>query len=285
MSALVMFGLDQYLRGMKKIVALILTAFILAPTAAVAMGSGDKFSDAQTGLTYSVYKPTKTLGMAAVTFSLLPCQPGKEEWIYLKYGGSKRYIEIMETMGGVKCSNPGLSKYLRTVVVNGAKAKVYVYCDPTKPASYKKCTVLDIGRVGGYLMFMTKAVKPFKKTEIQVQGIGGVTYLQLLAIARGLKRVSASGNTFSQVVAPVMLDPLTTAEVSVRAGNTVVLTVSDPDNWSGAVKDSKIAEFIAGGNQGSYVSNPGIKALTLGKTTVHLVHGNDSFELELTVTP
>ncbi|CAB4700566.1 unannotated protein [freshwater metagenome] len=187
---------------MKKVLALVLALVMVVPTTATAMGSGDKYSDAQTGLTYTVYKPSNTLGLKASKFSLLPCQPGQEEWIYVKYGGTARYLEIMETMAKVKCSDPGISKYLRVAKINGITAKVYVYCDPAKAESFAKCGVNDIARVGGYLIFTTKAAKGLKGTEIQVQGIGGITYSQLLAVAKSFKTVTASGNLLSPVTAP-----------------------------------------------------------------------------------
>ena len=272
---------------MKKFITLVLALTVLAPTAALAMGSGDKFSDAQTGLTYSVYKPSTTLGLAAVTFSLLPCQPGKEQWLYAKYGGTKRYLEIMETMAGVKCSNPGLSKYLRVAAINGVNAKVYVYCDPMNAAAFKKCGVNDIARVGGYLMFTTKAVKPYKGAEIQVQGIGGITYAQLLTVAKGLKTVKASGKALPQVIAPVMIDPTTSTQVSVKLGNSVVLTVTDPAVWSSHILTDGILEFVPGGNQGTYTTNPAFKAVGVGTTVVHLLNSTDVtkvYELQITVT-
>ena len=187
---------------MKKVLALVLALVVVAPTAAIAMGSGDKYSDAQTGLTYTVYKPSNTLGLKASKFSLLPCQPGQEAWLYVKYGGTARYLEIMETMEKIKCSDPGISKYLRVAKINGITAKVYVYCDPAKAESFAKCGVNDIARVGGYLIFTTKAAKGLKGTEIQVQGIGGITYSQLLAVAKSLKTVTASGNLLPQVTPP-----------------------------------------------------------------------------------
>lgn len=172
---------------MKKPIAIILCALFLLPGAAVAMGSGDKFSDAQTGLTYTVYKPTNTLGLPISTFQLLSCGENAEQWIYAKFGGTKRYVEIMQTMAGVKCSDPGLAKQLKNVKIGGISAKLFVYCDPTKPAATAKCTSVDIGRVGGYLIFTNKAAKNLKQTEIQVQVVGGITYAQLLKVANSLK--------------------------------------------------------------------------------------------------
>ncbi len=269
--------------SMRKAVAIALCAVFLSPLTAIAMGSGDKFSDAQTGLTYTVYKPSNTLGLTASKFQLITCGMGSEQWIYVKYGGTKRYLEIMQTMAGVKCSDPGLSKYLKTMPINGVSAKLYVYCDPTKAAAFKKCGTADIERVGGYLMFTNKAAKNLKRTEIQVQAIGGITYAQLLSVAKSLKTVTASGK-MSQALPPVMIDPAMTSQVSVKLGNSVVFTVADPDKWSVNVVDMSIAEFIPGGDQGSYTTNPAVKALKIGTTTMHVTHGTDLFEIELTVT-
>ena len=156
---------------------------------AFAMGSGNKFVDAQTGLTYTVYKPSTTLGMTGKAFQLIDCQPEEEQWLYVKYGGSVRYIEIMESMAGVKCSDPPIAKLLKPVVINGAKAQVYVNCDPAKTESFKKCGTEDIIRLGGYLIFTTKAGKILKGTRIQVVAMGGITYAQLITVAKGLKPV------------------------------------------------------------------------------------------------
>jgi hypothetical protein len=172
---------------MKKSIAIFLFSLFLSPGAALAMGSGDKYSDAQTGLTYTVYKPSNTLGLSGSAFQLLSCGENAEQWIYSKYGGVKRYLEIMQTMAGIKCSDPGLSKRLTNVKINGTNAKLYVYCDPTKPAVAAKCTSADIARVGGYLIFTNKAAKNLKPTEIQVQVMGGITYAQLLKVAQSLK--------------------------------------------------------------------------------------------------
>ncbi|CAB4794817.1 unannotated protein [freshwater metagenome] len=268
---------------MRKAIAIALTAIFLLPPASLAMGSGDKFSDAQTGLTYTVYKPSITLGLSASKFQLITCGVGSEQWIYAKYGGTKRYVEIMQTMAGVKCSDPGISKQLKNVKINGVNAKVYVYCDPSRPAVFAKCTTSDIARLGGYLIFTNKAAKNLKPTEIQVQGIGGVTYAQLVTVAKSLKTVTASGN-ISQMLPPIFIDPATATEVSVKVGSSVVLTVTEPDKWSGQVADPSIATFVPGGDQGTYTTNPALTANAVGTTSVHIIHGSDSFELQLTVT-
>ena len=274
------------LSPVKKVMAIVLALLVMGP----AMGASDRFADSQTGLTYSVYKPSNTLGLKTTKFSLLACQPGEQDWIFVQYGGTVRYLQIMQTMAGVTCSNPGLSKYLKTVLVNGIKAKVYAYCDPSQMsvAAYKRCGIEDIGRVGGYLMFTTKPLKELSATEIQVQGIGGITYAQLVAVAKGLKTVKASGRPLAQVLPPIMIDPLTTTDVTVRAGSSIVLTVADPAKWSAEVVTPGIVAFVPGGDQGGYITNPSFKALESGATTVKLVNSDDPtkvYQLEITVTP
>ena len=274
------------LSPVKKVLAIVLALLVMGP----AMGASDRFADSQTGLTYSVYKPSNTLGLKTTKFSLLACQPGEQDWIFVQYGGTVRYLQIMQTMAGVKCSDPGLSKFLKTVLVNGIKAKVYAYCDPSQMsvAAYKRCGIEDIGRVGGYLMFTTKPLKELSATEIQVQGIGGITYAQLVAVAKGLKTVKASGRPLAQVLPPIMIDPLTTTDVTVRAGSSIVLTVADPAKWSAEVVTPGIVAFVPGGDQGGYITNPSFKALESGATTVKLVSSDDPtkvYQLEITVTP
>ena len=270
----------------KKTIAIMCALLFLAPATAVA--ASDKFSDSQTTLSYSVYKPSNTLGLKTSKFSLLQCLPDEQDWLFVQYGGTVRYLQIMQTMGGVKCSDPGLSKYLRAALVNGNKAKVYAYCDPTQMslAAYKRCGIEDIARVGGYLIYTTKAVKPYASTEIQVQGFGGITYAQLLAVAKGLKTVKASGRPLAQVLPPIMIDPLTTTDVSVRAGSSIVLTVADPAKWSAEVLSDGIVSFVPGGDQGGFITNPALKALISGATTVKLVNSDNPtkiYQLEITV--
>ena len=270
----------------KKTIAIMCALLFLAPATAVA--ASDKFSDSQTTLSYSVYKPSNTLGLKTSKFSLLQCLPDEQDWLFVQYGGTVRYLQIMQTMGGVKCSDPGLSKYLRAALVNGNKAKVYAYCDPTQMslAAYKRCGTEDIARVGGYLIYTTKAVKPYASTEIQVQGFGGITYAQLLAVAKGLKTVKASGRPLAQVLPPIMIDPLTTTDVSVRAGSSIVLTVADPAKWSAEVLSDGIVSFVPGGDQGGFITNPALKALISGATTVKLVNSDNPtkiYQLEITV--
>lgn len=156
------------------------------------MAARDKYADAQASLSYSVSKPSKTLGLGTSKFELIPCANETEPWLYTKFGGTVRYLEIMQSKAGIKCSDPGVSKKLRSVTINGNNAQVHVYCDPAKAASFAKCTRADITRLGGYILFTNKGTKNRTPAQIQVQGFGGVTYSQLLDVAKSLAPVKAS---------------------------------------------------------------------------------------------
>jgi len=154
-------------------------------------------------------------------------------------------------------------------------------------AAYRRCGTEDIARVGGYLIYTTKALKGFEATEIQVQGIGGITYAQLISVAKSLKTVKASGNTLAQALPPIMVDPTVTTDVSVRAGRSIVLTVTDPAKWSAEVMIAGVVAFVPGGDQGGFITNPSLRALVSGATTVKLVNSDNPtkvYQLEITVT-
>ena len=273
-----------------KVLALVI-ALAISTSSAYAMGSGDKFQDAQTGLSYIVYKPSDTAGLKLTSVKLIDCGMGREQWVAVKYGSGKKFIEIFQNMSGKPCSDPGLSKKLANVKVNSVMSQVHVYCDPSKPSTFKKCTTAEITKVGGYLMFTATNKLGMKATQIQVQGFGGITYKELLAVAKNLKPmitqmgISSSGGT-SQALPPVMIDPATTSEVSVRVTRTIVLTVAESGNWSAIIADSKIAKFVAGGDQGSYMTNPSITPLAVGSTSA-MISGPDgkNYLLTITVTP
>ena len=182
---------SQYPWPMKRLSVLLIGCALLVQPPSVA--ASDRYADAQTSLSYTVFKPAKTLGLSTSKFELAPCANQTEPFVYAKFGGSVRYMEIIQSKAGVRCSDPGVSKKLRNVTINGSSAQVHVYCDPAKAASFAKCTSADITRVGGYLLFTNKGAKSLSATQIQVQGFGGVAYSQLLDVARSLTAVKASG--------------------------------------------------------------------------------------------
>ncbi len=165
-----------------------------AASTAPAKRSGDQYVDAQTGLTYSLYKPVNTLNLPQSKFQLLQCGGGGEEWVFTAFGKSAKKIEIMQTMIGAHCSNPGLSMKVATTKINGISAEVRAYCDPTKKAAAKSCNTSSITKVGGYLTFTLPGYYGMKSTSMQVQGIGGITYAQLIAVARSMTPASTKAS-------------------------------------------------------------------------------------------
>jgi hypothetical protein len=115
------------LRSRLVITAIAFSLSLLNGATAIAMGSGNSYVDAQTGLTYSLYKPVNTVGLTQSKFQLLQCGGGGEQWVYVRFSKGVKKIEVMQTMKGAHCSDPGLSVRLADVKINGITAKAYVY--------------------------------------------------------------------------------------------------------------------------------------------------------------
>jgi len=177
-----------------RITLLVLSLLFISAIPASAMGSGDPYLDAQTGLTYSLYKPVNTLGLPQTAFKVLVCGGGGEEWVYTRFSKGKKQIEVMQTMAGSHCSDPGMSVKMPSVKVDGISAQVFVYCDPTQKNARKNCSTAKISTVGGYLLFTLPGYYGMKKVQMQVQGVGGVTYAQLIAIARSMTPASTKAS-------------------------------------------------------------------------------------------
>ena len=177
-------------RYFTSVISLLVLSLALSSCTANAMGSGNKYVDAQAGLTYSLYKPVNTLGIAQNKFQLLVCGGGGEEWVYVSFSKGTKKIEIMQTMSGAHCSNPGLSVKMPGVKVNAISASVFVYCDPTRPNAAKNCKTSDITKVGGYLMMTLPGYYKMKPTTMQVQVSGGLSYADLLSVARSMTPAS-----------------------------------------------------------------------------------------------
>ena len=160
--------------------------FAFCATPANAKGSGDKFGDAQAGLTYGVYKPTNTLGLKRSMFQVMKCQPGMEKWVAASYGFGKKRIDIYQNKLDEYCSDAGVSKEVGTTTIKGVLARVFVYCEPWMPKAYAACTARDIAKFGGYLLFVPSPKLNFNPTSIQVQGVGGITFRQLRTVALSL---------------------------------------------------------------------------------------------------
>jgi hypothetical protein len=153
------------------------------------LGSGDPYVDAQSGLTYAIWKPATTVGLKLSEVKLLICSVKSEQWISATYGAKKRYVQIMESDSKAKCSDLGIGKQLANVKIGTVTAKVFAFCNSANHTEWKTCSTTDIGRVGGYVVWTASKTKLLKATSVEVLGLG-VSYKDILATARSLKLLS-----------------------------------------------------------------------------------------------
>ena len=158
---------------------------LLLPTCAYAMGSGDKYSDLQTGVTYVVYKPSNTLKLPPLNFEVRPCRlfPKKDVALLAGFGGMDHGIALVETAAAFNCTGVDHPVALPGVMINGIKAQVGIYCGS------RTCKSSEFSHYGGEISFIAPARKSLKATYIRVGTQGGFTLAQLIAFATGLKPV------------------------------------------------------------------------------------------------
>ena len=164
------------------IASLALLSLSLTPSAQ-AMGSGDSYLDAQTGLTYQVLKPTNTKDLLLNSFKLTPCKGSPEAIIQAKYG-EDRSIQIQISPLKVKCGPTQGGRTVASTTINGSPGKITVLCPKT--LSSKRCSTSDLQNYGGSLTWSTKGNKIYKGSQI-ILTTSGISYKDLLLIARSMK--------------------------------------------------------------------------------------------------
>ena len=173
---------------MKKILVLALVLIASTSQGAFAMGSGNKYQDAQTGVSYRIFQPASTGDLILRSFTMQSCGPKNEQWLAAIYG-EDRSVQFLETDAKVKCSNPGLGVKVATALINGNKATIVAFCDPANSKQWKSCKTSDIHNYGGYAMWKVPSTKRLHGTEIEVL-VSGFTYEDLLKLARGMNPVT-----------------------------------------------------------------------------------------------
>ena len=172
---------------MKKILLIpfLAVSLVLPSSFASAMGSGDKFSDLQTGVTYAVYKPSNTLNLKPLNFEVRPCRlfPGKDSYLLAGYGGMDQGIALVESSAAYNCAGIDHPKSLGAISINGIKANLGIYC------SGVKCIASKFSQFGGEITFTAPGTKNLKPTFIRLGSQGGFSQAQLIAFAKGLQRV------------------------------------------------------------------------------------------------
>lgn len=165
--------------------SLIALTFVTNMPASQAMGSGDKYSDLQTGVTYGIYKPTTTLGLPPLNFEIRPCRlfPKKDAYLLAGFGGMDHGIALVETAAAFNCTGVDTPVSLGSTMINGNKAQVGIYC-PTK-----SCPASKFSQYGGEITWTTPKTKVLAATYIRLGTQGGFTLKQLTDFATGLKLV------------------------------------------------------------------------------------------------
>lgn len=227
------------------LLALISITFLgISSIPAQAMGSGNPYEDAQVGLNYVVYQPSFTAGLALKSFGMHKCGMG-DLALNVNYGSGKKNFLLTES--SIKNVCP-----MNMMLIRGATRTVM-----TKPGAGN--------------------LTPTQVVIISV-GIPRAQINQLFSHL--VPRYTAPG---SKVVAPVLVDPTVVTNATVALTNVVVFTVPDPDKWSATVADPSVVSFTPGGNQGTYTTNPGLKPLKKGSTTVTLNHDGTLITFSVTV--
>jgi hypothetical protein len=172
---------------MKKLIAVAVLAISLLSnlTEADAMGSGNKYSDLQTGVSYGIYEPSNTLSLPPLNFEVRPCRlfPKKDEYLLAGFGTMDHGISLIETSALYNCSGVDHPKSLGTTTINGVKAEIGIYCTGVK------CTTNNFSKYGGEITFTMPKTKYLAATFIRVGSQGGFTLQQITTFARGLKLV------------------------------------------------------------------------------------------------
>jgi len=88
-------------RLVASLVALFLTISIVP---AQAMGTGNPYQDAQSGLNYVVYQPSYTSGLVLKSDTLVPsCHKGATDAFVITYGSGKKFFTLTENSSKNMC--------------------------------------------------------------------------------------------------------------------------------------------------------------------------------------
>ena len=178
----------EYTYFMKKIFAVALLIIALIQSPAFATEANNKFKAAQSGVHYQIFQPGPTGDLILRSFDMQSCGPKNEHRLAAIYG-EDRSIQFLETDAAIKCSNPGLGVKVATVDINGNKATIVAFCDPSNKKQWKSCKASDIHNYGGYAIWKVPPTKSLHGTEIEVL-VSGFAYEDLLKLAKGMKPVT-----------------------------------------------------------------------------------------------
>lgn len=160
----------------------------LATSPATAMGTGNPYQDLQVGVGYTVYQPSFTAGLKmSHGGSNSVCPAGTEANLSVSYGThGKREFTVSE--GSPMCWDIATGPTVLTTTIQGAKAEVVAYCDPSMGT---KCKASDVLKYGGHLSVTLPAKAPYRSTTVWIETYGkkNLSAQQLVQIAKSMTPV------------------------------------------------------------------------------------------------
>ena len=118
--------------------SLITLLLVVGISPALAMGTGNPYQDAQSGLNYVVYQPSYLSGLPLKSFTLKPnCHYGVDESVFATYGSGKKSFTLSETSS--KTIFP-----MNMMLIRGATRTV-VDKSGVKPLSGTQVVVISVG--------------------------------------------------------------------------------------------------------------------------------------------
>jgi hypothetical protein len=159
-----------------------------AHAAVPAMGTGNPYQDIQTGVSYTVYQPTNTLG-AKRTGSPYPnwCYAGSgaEQNLSVNYAkGNRQRFSVSEA--NPLCFDFAVGPKVGTTQVMGRTAVITAYCPPPGDG----CSRNDVFTYGGNLRVKLPAAKGLRETDVVIETPAkGITASQLEIVAKSLRSV------------------------------------------------------------------------------------------------
>jgi len=157
-----------------------------AHAAVPAMGTGNPYQDLQTGVSYTVYQPSNTLG-GKLTGSPYPnwCSAGSnaEQNLSANYSkGNRPRFSISEA--NPLCFDFAVGVKVGTSSILGRTAVITAYCPPPGNG----CSRNDVFTYGGNLRVKLPAAKGLRETDVVIETLQkGITASQLEIIAKSLR--------------------------------------------------------------------------------------------------
>ncbi len=143
------------------------------------------------GVTYTVYEPQYTGGLALSRSNGIDCTNGEDEALSVSYG-SRRTTALNIVQGKPICADAtGTGKKVWSGTIQGKRAVMIAYCDETDPTAWAACSRTDVARMGGAITMVLPSTSGLRATELNVitYGKAPLSAQQLIRVARSMQPV------------------------------------------------------------------------------------------------